>query len=208
MGKTTAAGFFKKLGVPVFSADDAVHHLFKNNVRLINKIAVEFGTQTVTNNGGRSVVNRRELSRVVMEDAAKLARLETMVHPLVRELERKFVHTHYRGRRKMVLLDIPLLFETNAESRVDYVVTVTAPLFLQKQRVLSRPGMTPQKFAWLKSRQLNDAQRRCLSDKTIPTGIGRNKTFQEVKRVVKTCCIASNGCTACDPATTTPGAAR
>src|SRR4051812_35113637 len=135
MGKTTTARLFAEEGVPVHDSDAAVHKLYEGEA----VPAIEAAFPGSTANG---MVDRQKLGRMVVNDAAALKRLEAIVHPLVRQSETRFLeHARQRGE-KIVVLDIPLLFETGGEKRVDAVVVVSAPHGVQRQRVLQRPAMT------------------------------------------------------------------
>jgi dephospho-CoA kinase len=130
-------------------------------------------------------VDRRALGQRVFADAAALKRLEAILHPMVRAEAHRFVDTRrYRGD-DLVVLDIPLLFETGGERLCDAVATVSAPRFVQEARVLARPGMTPEKLAGIRAQQLPDAQKRRRADFVVPTGLGRLHTLRSLRRVVK-----------------------
>ena len=139
MGKTTTARLFAEEGVPVHDSDAAVHRLYEGDA----VAAIEQAFPGTTANGK---VDRQKLGAMVVNDAAALKRLEGIVHPLVRQSETKFLEAARARGESIVVLDIPLLYETGGEKRVDAVVVVTAPAEIQRQRVLERPGMTPDKL--------------------------------------------------------------
>ena len=120
-----------------------------------------------------------------MNDPGALARLENIIHPLVRKAEAAFVKRHEKSRTPLVVLDIPLLFETGAESRVDKVLVVTASSKVQRERVLQRPGMSEDKFAAILSRQLPDAQKRARADFVIDTGLGMDNAQRQVRKIIR-----------------------
>ena len=165
MGKTTTAGLFAAAGVPVFDADAEVHRLYSGP--LVPAIEAAFPGTTP---GG--TVDRAALGRRVLGDPDALARLEAIVHPAVRAAETAFLEAANRAGHRLALLDIPLLFETGRQDDVDRVVVVSAPEDVQRARVLARPGMTPEKFAAILSRQMPDAEKRARADHVIDTGAG------------------------------------
>lgn len=167
MGKSTAARMLRRLGVPVHDADATVHRLMAKGGAAVAPIAAAFPDAVKD-----GAVDRAALGAIVFNDKAALRRLEAIVHPLVRDAERRFLQRSRRQRRSVVVLDIPLLFETGGERRCDYVAVVSAPAFLQAQRVLRRPGMTPERLAAIRRTQLPDAQKRRRADAVIPTGRG------------------------------------
>ncbi|HXP97346.1 MAG TPA: dephospho-CoA kinase [Telmatospirillum sp.] len=180
MGKSTAGRQLRTLGVPVYDADAAVHRLLAKGGAAVARIEQAF--PQVVHQG---VVDRRRLGAAVFGDDAALTRLEAILHPLVRRQERAFLQRARRRRIAIVALDIPLLFEAKAERRVDATVVVTCPAFLQKQRVLARPGMTAGKLAAILQRQMDDPEKRRRADFVIPTGIGRRWALRKLCRVVK-----------------------
>jgi len=179
MGKTTAAAMFRAEGVPVHDADAAVHRLIGPGGSAVAAVADAFpGVET------QDGIDRARLGKAVFGDDAALARLEAILHPMVRRSERAFLRRHSARRRRLVVLDIPLLFETGAERRCDRVAVVSAPAYVQAQRVLSRPGMTRDKFAAILARQVPDAEKRRLADFVIQSGLGRHHALQQVRRIV------------------------
>jgi dephospho-CoA kinase len=153
MGKSTTARYFAEAGVPVHDADAAVHALYENEA----VAPIEAAFPGVTQDGR---VDRTRLSTEVVGNAEAIKRLEAIVHPLVRQSEKRFLADAAARGARVVLLDIPLLFETGGEARVDAVVVVSAPAEVQRTRVLSRPGMTEDKLAGLLARQVPDAEKR------------------------------------------------
>lgn len=178
MGKSTVAGMFEDLGVPVFDADAAVHRLEGPGGALVNQIETAFPGAT-----GPNGVDRRKLGALVFDDPDALARLEAIVHPAVRAARREFLLEHAGAR--LVVLDIPLLFEKGGAEEVDAVLVVSAPSEVQRQRVLSRPGMTPARFADILARQLPDAEKRARADYVIDTGLSLAETRAEVWQLVE-----------------------
>ena len=180
MGKSTAAGAFQRLRVPVFDADAAVHALQARGGRAVRPIEREFpGT---TQDG---VVIREKLRSAVLGDPAALRRLEAIMHPLVRDEQRRFLgRARARGTR-LVVLDIPLLFETRHDlSEFDRILVVSAPPAVQRSRVLRRRGMTEERLAAIRARQMPDAQKRRRADVVIRTGLSRRHAEAAVRRLV------------------------
>lgn len=179
MGKSTAADSLRRLGVPVHDADAEVHRLLREDRPTIAAVGRAF--PGVLRNGG---VDRAELGRRVFGDPAALARLESILHPHVREVADRFLRRAAAARRPLVALDIPLLFETGGERRCDAVIVVSAPSFVQAARVLSRPGMSAQRLAAILARQTPDAVKQRRADFVVPTGLDRRMGLQALGRVV------------------------
>lgn len=179
MGKSTAAKVFRRLGVPVHDADAAVHRLYAKGGAAVAAVARLVPEAVV---GG--AVSRDVLRRHALADPSLLARLEVAVHPLVRREEKHFLARCRRARRPLCVLDIPLLFETGAEARVDLVVVVTAPPAVQKARVLARDGMTEDRFRAILARQMPDSARRRRADVVVRTGLSRHHAQARIRRLV------------------------
>jgi dephospho-CoA kinase len=163
MGKSAAAARFAARGVPVFSADAEVHRLYEGEA--VAAIAAAFPGAVQSNR-----VDRTRLAAEVATSPEKLKRLEAIVHPLVVKAELDFLRAHEAKGAPLAVLEIPLLFETGAEARVDVTVVVSAPAEVQKTRVLARPGMTAEKLAGLLARQLPDAEKRARADFVVDSG--------------------------------------
>lgn len=177
MGKSTVAGMFAELGVPVFDADAVVRRLQGPGGVLVEPIEAAFPGAT-----GPRGVNRDRLGAAVFGDPAALARLEAIVHPAVRNARQAFLLEH--AGAKLVVLDIPLLFEKGGSEEVDGVLVVSAPPEVQRARVLARPGMTPERFAEILALQLPDAEKRARADYVIDTGRSLQETRTDVARLV------------------------
>ena len=172
MGKSETAKLFAAEGIPVFDADAAIHELYAGEAAAMIEAAFPGTTR-----GG--VVDRTILARQVSADASTLARLESLMHPLVADLHAKFLAAH---DAPIVVLDIPLLLETG--TKVDAVVVATAPEHVQRERVLSRPGMTEAKFAALLARQMSDAQKRTQAHYLVTTDKGLDHAREQVKMIL------------------------
>jgi dephospho-CoA kinase len=174
------------LGVPVFDADAAVHRLQGPNGRAVAPIAAAFpGTVRDTPRGPR--VDREALRRAVLGDDAALSRLERIVHPLVRDAERRFLLAARRRAEPLVVLDIPLLFETRGEGRCGAVLVVTAPAAVQRRRVLRRPGMTAERLSAILARQVPDSEKRRRADHVVHTGLSRFHAQRAIRAIAKGC---------------------
>ncbi len=183
MGKSTVAGMFVDEGVPLFDADAAVHRLQGADGELVAAIEARFpGT---TDAGG---VDRSALAERVLGEAEALQNLEALIHPAVARERQAFLAANAGAR--LVVLDIPLLFEKGGAAVVDKVAVVSAPADVQCRRVLARPGMTPGKFAAILALQLPDEEKRRRADFVIPTGGDLAETRAEVRRIIA-CLTAS-----------------
>jgi dephospho-CoA kinase len=180
MGKSTAARMFHKLGVPVHDADAAVHALFRKGGAGVGPVGEAF-PEAVRD----GAVDRAVLGKAVFGDPERLARLEAIVHPLVRRSADRVLRRARARRARLAVFDVPLLFETGAQTRYDAVAVVSAPAFVQAQRVLARPGMTAERLAAIRARQTADAEKRRRADFVLPTGLGRRCTLQGVRRIVR-----------------------
>ena len=177
MGKSTTARMFRDAGVPVHDSDETVHRLYAGKAAGL----IEKRFPGVANDG---VVDREKLAKAVLGKAEALKDLERIVHPLVRADADAFLERHRQEGARLALLDIPLLFETGGEDRVDRIVVVTAPAEVQRERVLARPGMTEEKFEAILSRQVPDAEKRRRADYIIDTGQGMDAARRRVAEIV------------------------
>ena len=180
MGKTTAAAMFRRQKVPVHDADAGVHQLLAPGGAAVPAVGDLF--PGVVRDGG---VDRQLLGKIVVADPQALGRLETILHPLVRKKQKAFLRSSAGQRRQLVVLEIPLLFETGGDSNCDAVAVVSAPFFLQSLRVLGRSGMTPEKFSSILSRQMSDLEKRRRADFVIPTGLGQRLSLISIREIIK-----------------------
>lgn len=178
MGKSTTAGIFRELGVPVWDADAAVHRLYAKGGAAVPRIA-ELCPEAVQD----GTISREVLSEWITRDPDALTRIEAVVHPLVAADRAAFIAEH--DDRSLLLLDIPLLFETGAEETLDAVLVVTANPDVQRARVLSRPGMTEERFEMILARQVPDVEKRSRADHVIETR-SLEQTRAEVQALVET----------------------
>lgn len=179
MGKTETAKMFADLGIPVYDADAAVRELYVQGGAAVGAIGMAF--PGAVKNGE---VDRVALSRIVTGDAAAFQRLEEIVHPLVRNYREAFLRQAEREGAPMVVLDIPLLFESGSDRNMDVIVVVSAPEETQRTRVLSRPGMSEEKFTAILARQTPDAEKRAKADFVIDTGKGLDHAKAQVEAIV------------------------
>jgi dephospho-CoA kinase len=178
MGKSATAKMFADEGAPVFDADAAVHRFYEGEAAPL--IAVAFpGTVSA----GR--VDRERLSQAVVGNSEAFARLEAIIHPLVRKAREKFLAAAKAKGAEVAVLDIPLLFETGGERQVDKIVVVSAPHVVQKERVLARPGMTEAKFSAIVAKQMPDSEKRKRADFVIDTSRGFEAARDEVRAILR-----------------------
>ena len=178
MGKSTAAGFFAEEGVPVYAADAAVHALYA--AAAAPAIEAAFPGTTVD-----GTVDRDRLTARVLGDPAALERLEAIVHPLVRREEERFLAAAEAAGAKVAVLDIPLLFETGGDKRCDAVVVVSAPADVQRERVMSWPGVSEEKFNTLLGKQMPDAEKRARADFIVDTAQDFDSTRAQVRAILR-----------------------
>ncbi|WCK02001.1 dephospho-CoA kinase [Agrobacterium tumefaciens] len=178
MGKTTTAKLFADEGVPVLDSDEVVHGLYR--AEAVPLIEAAFPGTTIS-----GMVDRQKLGDILRQNPANFIRLEEIVHPLVRKRQEGFLAEAWKDNRSFALLDIPLLFETGAEGRVDKVVVVSCAPDIQRERVLSRPGMTEEKFEMILARQMPDAEKRRRADFVIDSGNGVEAARDQVKEILQ-----------------------
>jgi len=178
MGKSETAKLFARLGIPVYDSDAAVHGLYESGGAAVEPIGRAF-PGTVKN--GR--VDRAELSKKLAGNEDAFRQLEGIVHPLVAAEQRKFLDLTKDA--EIVVLDIPLLFETGGHARLDAVVVASAPADIQRERVLKREGMTPEKLDQILARQTPDAEKRAKAHFVVETDKGLDHAFEQVKAIVE-----------------------
>ncbi|MBN8649356.1 MAG: dephospho-CoA kinase [Caulobacterales bacterium] len=176
MGKSTIASMFTKLGIGVWSADDAVHILYKKGGKANILIQKEFG-KIADENGD---IDRKKLSAIVIKDINALKKLENIVHPLVKQNREQFIETSMKNNAPYVILDIPLLFETNSQNEFDKIIVVDCDFETQKQRVLSRPNMNLEKFNAIIAKQMPNAKKTDAADFIIDTSQSLEKCRNRV----------------------------
>ncbi len=179
MGKSTAASYLKNLGVPVFDSDAAVHALYEGEA----VEAIERAFPGVVHSGR---VDRKKLGEAIASDPQALARLEAIVHPLVRRKQRDFILAEASRGTDLVVLDIPLLFESGADKLCDAMIVVSAPEEVQRQRLAARKGMTPDRVDDLLARQMPDAEKRARADFVVDTNGPISQSRAQLDRILAT----------------------
>ncbi|MGD0847365.1 dephospho-CoA kinase [Bradyrhizobium sp.] len=177
MGKSTTAKLFAEAGVPVYDADAAVHRLYEGEA----VPAIEAAFPGTTADGK---VDRTRLSAQVVHDAAAIKRLEQIVHPMLGASRQKFLDDAEQSGAPVAVVDVPLLFETGGEKRVDAVVVVTTTPEIQRQRILARDNMTPEKLDAILARQLPDAEKRQRADFVVDTSHGLDPVRARIRDIL------------------------
>ena len=167
MGKSETAKMFRALGVPVFDADETVHKLYAKNGAAVKEMETLFPSAVVD-----GAVDRTRLSKLVLDDRQALKKLESVVHPMVLKERKAFIDNARQSGESLVVLDIPLLFETNAQDDVHKIVVVSAPAEIQRKRALQRPGMTEAKLEAILAKQVPDRQKRAAADFVVDSSQG------------------------------------
>ncbi len=179
MGKSETARMFQRLGVPVYDSDAAVHSLYAKGGAAVEPIGAAFSDAVID-----GAVDRQILGAKVLGNPEALKKLEQIVHPLVGLAQVEFLNRARAQQAPLVVLDIPLLFETGGDKRVDKVLVVSAPPELQRARVLARPGMSVEKFEAILAKQVSDSEKRARADFVIMTDAGLDQAFADVKNLV------------------------
>jgi dephospho-CoA kinase len=180
MGKSTAAAMLRRMRVPVYDADAAVHRMMGKGGIAVAAVAAAF--PGVVKDGA---IDRAALGSRVFGDPGAMKRLEAIIHPLVRRDEDRFLAEMRRRRAKLVVMDVPLLFESGRDRRYDATIVVAAPEFLRRARVLARPGMTPARLAAIMAKQMPDIEKRRRADIVVPSGLGRAFTWRRLRHAIE-----------------------
>lgn len=180
MGKSETGRMFREENIRIFDADAAVHQLMAKGGGAVEKIAAAFpGTRT------DGAIDRKILGEKVFGDDAALKKLESLLHPMVGVLRADFVKQAEKDNQKMVVFDVPLLFETGGEDNCDYIVVVSAPSDVQRVRVLARPGMTEERLASILEKQMPDGEKRARADFIVETDKGLEGAAQQVRDIIR-----------------------
>lgn len=179
-GKSTIAAMLRHLGVPVHDSDRAVHRLLAPGGAGVGPVAAAFPAARRADGG----IDRAALAKLVFADRAALARLEAILHPLVRADSDRFIKQMRRQGRAIAALDIPLLFESGGRRRVDAVLLAHCTQFIRRRRVLARPGMTRARLSAIEARQMPDWRKQRLADFTVPTGFHKGYTFRLLRQIL------------------------
>jgi len=184
MGKSTAAKFLRRFNIPVHDADQAVHGFLRSQGAAVAPLTRIF-PEAVRGGDKGPYIDRQILRKIIFADPEKRIRLESIIHPLVRKSEEDFLRRQARRRRPIVVLDIPLLFETGAARRCDATLTVVCSDYLQAQRVLRRPGMTAKLLAEIRAAQIPAQKKRRMADVAIPTGRALGYSLRALRRALR-----------------------
>ena len=178
MGKSETARMFAALGMPVYDSDAVVHSLYAPCGEAVEPVGKAF--PGVVKDGA---VDRTALSAALQKDPSGFARLEAIVHPLVAQRQRGFVGEALKNGNPIVVFDIPLLFETGGDTRMDVIIVASAPAEIQRARALARPGMTEEKFEQILARQMPDAEKCLLADYVVDTGRGIEDARAQILKI-------------------------
>lgn len=198
MGKSAAGAMLRRMGLPLHDSDRAVHALMGPKGAAVAAVGAAFpgvvgqDPSGPDDPGGR--VDRARLAERVFEDPEALTRLEGILHPLVRAATLAFLRQQARLGRRLVVVDIPLLYETGGDALCDAVLVVTAPRFLQEARVLNRPGMTRKRFAAILAQQTPDREKRRRADFVVRTSLSKRETLRQLQAIVKLLLRESGTC--------------
>lgn len=184
MGKSTVAQMLRDMGIPVHDADAAVHELLGPDGGAVAAVAQAFPETLKSDTQSRNYIDRQTLGALVFSDAEKKHLLENILHPLVREDSDRFKQDMHQKGHAIIALDIPLLFETGGENRVDVTLCVSAPPDIQRDRVLARPGMTAEKFERILAGQLPDSEKRARADFVIESHKGLEDMRQQLQNTI------------------------
>lgn len=180
MGKSTVASQCALLGAKITNADTLVHELMQPGGAAYPEVSKAFPSAVKT-----GVIDRKLLGGIVFKDTQKLTVLESILHPLVMEAEEQFVQKQRRLGVRVVVLDIPLLFEVGGDARFDMTLVASSPYLIQHQRVMKRSGMTEEKFASILAKQMPDSEKRARADMVINTGLGKAYSMRQLASLFK-----------------------
>ena len=185
MGKSTAAGMLRDMGIPVHDADAAVHDLLGPGGAAVAPVADLFPGVLKKDRHGHDFIDRGALGQIVFAEPDRKKKLEDLLHPLVRARSDDFVSEMEKDGHDLAVLDIPLLFETGAEKRVGVTICMTAPKDIQRARVMARPGMTEDRFAAILASQMPDEEKRRRADYVVDTAAGLEDTRRQLGKIVQ-----------------------
>lgn len=180
MGKTTASNVFRSFKIPVFDADQVIHNSMVLGGEAVDKVQGVFPDVAID-----GAIDRQALGTIVFSDIKKLKKLENILYPFVRSKKNAFLASSARKSERLVVLDIPLLFETGANIYCDGVAVVSAPPKVQKHRVLKRSGMTAERFQMIMKHQMEDSYKCRIADFVIQTGLGHLHSLRVIAKIVK-----------------------
>ncbi len=180
MGKSTASAMFRCMGIPVHDSDAVVHKLLSFGGEAVVAVGEAFDGVLCDH-----VIDRGKLGRKVFNNPERLHQLEAIIHPIVRRDRRRFIAACRRARNSIVVIDVPLLFETECDRECDMTIVVTASYDVQRERVSERPGMNAERFDQILSRQISDLEKQRRADFIVPTGLGFRVTLRSLARIVR-----------------------
>ena len=186
MGKTTASSMLRAMGVPVHDADAQVHALLAAGGAAVAPVGRLFPSALSKTQDGEPFIDRAALGRLVFGDPSALVQLESVLHPLVRAASDAFRARWKKEGADVIALDIPLLFETGGEGRVDVILCISASPDVQRSRVLARPGMTPEKFERILARQTPDGEKARRSDYVVRSDQGMEAMQEQLASIIAT----------------------
>lgn len=184
MGKTTTAKMFRQFDIPVFESDGAVHHLLGPGGAAVAQVAAVFPGVETTEGTTKEHIDRQRLGARVFGDPAALKSLENILHPMVSEMRRGFFDQMVQEGHDLMVIDVPLLFETGADQSCDYTVVVSAPPEIQRERVLGRPYMTAERFRDILAQQMPDDEKRQRADFVVHSDRGLDYAESEVQKII------------------------
>lgn len=182
MGKSTTASMFERMGIPVHDSDAVIRQTLTTQNPALEKVAAAFPDAW---NARKKQLNRMKLGEIVFKDAEKRKKLEAILHPVVWDSQDAFLAQARRAGAKYAVLDIPLLFETGAEKRVNVTICCMAPAFVQAFRVLARPNFTAEKYLAVRSQQMSDVEKQKRADFVLYTGLGHADTLRRLKIILQ-----------------------
>lgn len=185
MGKSVATGLLRRLGVAVHCADEAAHKALGANGAGVDAVGKLYPQALKQDPRGNYFIDRKILGNAAFADVEFMKKLEAILHPLTHQSEKRFLRSMRAQRKKLVIFDIPLLFEGGRDKDLSAVWVVSATPFIQRQRVLARPGMNEPRLAAVLARQMPDAKKRQRADMIVPTGLGRAATLRKLKAALK-----------------------
>jgi dephospho-CoA kinase len=184
MGKSTAGNMLRDMGIPIHDADATVHKLLAAGGGAVEAVGRLCPEALKLNEEGAPFIDRKALGRHFFSDKQLKADVEGVLYPMVQESEKAFIAEREKEGHRMVVLDVPLLFETGWDKRVDKIICVSAPAEVQKARVMARPGMTEERFNAVLTAQMPDAEKRLRSHYVVDTGVGLEDTRQQLEKIV------------------------
>ena len=180
MGKSTASSMLQRMRIPIYDSDSSVHKVLSEKGEAVRQVGAVF--PEVISNGS---VDREALGKLVFKDRKALGVLESIIHPIIRNIQDNFLRCAAANRKRIVVLDIPLLFEVGLDTRCDATIVVSAPDFIQEARVMSRPGMTAEKFKGIRERQMSNNEKCKRATFIVPSNRGLGETHKRLRVILE-----------------------